>query len=201
VSPAFAGEYAVLTSGMRLRIDRHEADAGVVRLFSQQGFTEVPESAIERFEADDYVPPPPVPPAPVPVVEVKAPPRDPKIILRDAAGKYALPPAFVESVAKVESGLKNNALSPKGAIGVMQLMPGTAKALAADPNDPEQNIDAGTRLLRQLLIKYNGDVAKALAAYNAGSGAVDKYDGVPPYTETQNYVGKVIQNYKQSGAH
>ena len=89
---------------MRLRIDRHEADAGVVRLYAQEGFTEVPESAIERFEADDYVPPPPPPPAPAPVAEVKAPPRDPKIILRDAAGKYALPPAFVESVAKIESG-------------------------------------------------------------------------------------------------
>jgi soluble lytic murein transglycosylase-like protein len=203
VAPAFAGEYAILTSGMRLRIDRHESEAGTVRLYSQQGFTEVPESAIERYEADDYVPPPPAPepPALAPVVQVKAPPRDPKTILRDAAGKYALPPAFVESVAKVESGLKTNAISPKGAIGVMQLMPGTAKLLAADPNDPEQNIDAGTRLLRELLIKYHGDVAKALAAYNAGSGAVDKYDGVPPYQETQDYVGKVIQNYKQSGAH
>jgi soluble lytic murein transglycosylase-like protein len=201
VAPAFAGEYAVLTSGMRMHVDRHEADAGVVRLYSQQGFMEVPESAIERFETDDYIPPPPPPPAPVPVAEVKAPPRDPRTILRDAAGKYALPAAFVESVAKVESGMKNNAVSPKGAIGVMQLMPGTAKMLAADPNDPEQNIDAGTRLLRELLIKYNGDVAKALAAYNAGSGAVDKYNGVPPYSETQNYVGKVIQSYQQSGGH
>jgi soluble lytic murein transglycosylase-like protein len=190
-----------LTSGMRMHVDRHEADAGVVRLYSQQGFMEVPESAIERFETDDYIPPPPPPPAPVPVAEVKAPPRDPRTILRDAAGKYALPAAFVESVAKVESGMKNNAVSPKGAIGVMQLMPGTAKMLAADPNDPEQNIDVGTRLLRELLIKYNGDVAKALAAYNAGSGAVDKYNGVPPYSETQNYVGKVIQSYQQSGGH
>jgi soluble lytic murein transglycosylase-like protein len=202
VAPAFAGEYAVLTSGMRMRIDRHESDAGVVRLYSQQGFTEVPESAIERFEADDYVAPPPVPaPAPVAVTEAKAPPRDPKIMVREAAGKYALPPAFVESVAKVESAMKPNAVSPKGAIGVMQLMPGTAKMLAADPNDPEQNIDAGTRLLRELLIKYNGDVAKALAAYNAGSGAVDKYNGVPPYPETQSYVGKVIEGYKQAGGH
>jgi soluble lytic murein transglycosylase-like protein len=83
----------------------------------------------------------------------------------------------------------------------MQLMPGTARMLDADPNDPEQNIDAGTRLLRQLLLKYNGDVAKALAAYNAGSGAVDKYSGVPPYPETQSYVGKVIESYKQAGGH
>jgi soluble lytic murein transglycosylase-like protein len=201
VAPAFAGEYAVLASGMRLRIDRHESEAGIVRLYSQAGFTEVPESSIERFETDDYIPPPPPPPEPAPVAEVKAPPRDAKTMVRDAAGKYALPPAFVASVANVESAFKTNAVSPKGAIGVMQLMPGTAKALAADPNDPEQNIDAGTRLLRELLIKYNGDVAKALAAYNAGPGAVDKYDGVPPYAETQNYVGKVIESYKQSGGH
>lgn len=202
VAPAFAGEYAVLTSGMRMRIDRHESEAGLVRLYSQQGFTEVPESSIERFETDDYIAPPPEPVVKAaPVAEIKAPPRDPRAILRDAAGKYALPAAFVESVAKVESGMKTNAVSPKGAIGVMQLMPGTAKMLAADPNDPEQNIDAGTRLLRELLIKYSGDVAKALAAYNAGSGAVDKYNGVPPYAETQSYVGKVIEGYKRAGGH
>jgi soluble lytic murein transglycosylase-like protein len=201
VLPAFAGEYAILTSGLRIHVDRHEIEAGVVRLYSQQGYSEVPESSIASFEADDYVPPPAPAPAPVVPAQAAAAPRDPKLILRDAAGKYALPPAFVESVAKVESAMKNNAVSPKGAIGVMQLMPDTAKALAADPHDPEQNIDAGTRLLRELLIKYNGDVAKALAAYNAGSGAVDKYNGVPPYPETQSYVDKVIESYKQSGGH
>ena len=185
---------------MRIHIDRHETDAGIVRLYSQQGFSEVPESAIARFELDDYVPPPPA--APVSEqAQTPAPARDPKAILRDAAGKYQLPASFVESVAKVESALKNQAISPKGAIGVMQLMPGTAKALAADPHDPEQNIDAGTRLLRELLIKYNGDVAKALASYNAGTGAVEKYNGIPPYPETQNYVDKVIESYKQAGGH
>lgn len=196
--PAFAGEYAVLTSGMRIRADRHEVQGDMIRLYSAQGYAEVPSSAIERFEVDDYVPPPAPKPAPV---EAAKPPRDPRTMVREAAGKYALPPAFVESVAKVESAMKPGAVSPKGAIGVMQLMPGTAKTLAADPNDPEQNIDAGTRLLRELLIKYDGDVAKALAAYNAGTGAVDKYNGVPPYPETQDYVGKVIQSYKAAGGH
>lgn len=197
--PAVAGEYAILTSGMRIHVDRHENEAGMVRLFSQQGYSEVPESAVARFEADDYVPPPPPPAELTP--QAQAPARDPKTILRDAAGKYQLPASFVTSVAKVESAMKNNAVSPRGAIGVMQLMPDTAKALAADPHDPEQNIDAGTRLLRDLLVKYNGDVAKALAAYNAGEGAVDKYNGVPPYPETQTYVDKVIENYKQAGGH
>ena len=81
----------------------------------------------------------------------------------------------------------------------MQLMPGTAKMLAADEKDLEQNIDAGTRHLRDLLIKYNGDVVKALAAYNAGAGAVDRYRGIPPYRETQDYVNKVINKYQKAG--
>ena len=194
--PLMAGEYAVFASGSRIHIDRHESTAATIRLYTSEGYTEVPASAIARFEEDDYVPPPPpktVAPAPA------APAPDPQTLVRAAAARYVLPTAFVESVAKVESAMKTKAISPKGAIGVMQLMPATAKALSADPNDPEQNIDAGTRLLRELLIKYNGDVVKALAAYNAGSGAVDKYNGLPPYPETQNYVDKVIHSYKQSG--
>ena len=187
---------------MRIRADRHETAGGVVRLYSAQGYTEVPAASIERFEQEDYVPPAPAAVAQTAAaVPEKPAPRDPKIILKEAAGKYALPASFVESVAKIESAMKQNAVSPKGAIGVMQLMPATAKQLNADPNDPEQNIDAGTRLLGELLIKYNGDVAKALAAYNAGTAAVDKYDGIPPYSETQDYVGKVIQAYKAAGGH
>ena len=76
---------------------------------------------------------------------------------------------------------------------------GTLKSLGADPHDLEQNIDAGTRLLRELLVKYGGDVVKALAAYNAGEGAVDRYRGMPPYNETRQYVNKVIVAYKQAG--
>ena len=82
---------------------------------------------------------------------------------------------------------------------MMQLMPATARALAADPHDIAQNIDAGARLLRDLLIKYEGDVVKALSAYNAGSGAVDRYRGMPPYAETQNYVDRVIRAYVKAG--
>ncbi len=81
----------------------------------------------------------------------------------------------------------------------MQLMPQTARTLDADPKDAGQNVDAGTRLLRELLIKYDGDVVKALAAYNAGPAAVDRYQGLPPYPETQNYVDKVIRQYQKAG--
>ncbi len=124
---------------------------------------------------------------------------DPLTLLRDAALRSGLPAALVESVARVESSLRSEAVSSKGALGVMQLMPATAKALAADPRDTVQNIDAGTRLLRELLIKYDGDVVKALSAYNAGAGAVDRYRGMPPYAETQDYVDKVIRTYIKAG--
>ncbi len=79
----------------------------------------------------------------------------------------------------------------------MQLMPGTAAELNADPHDPKQNAEAGARYLRDLLVKYDGDVQKALAAYNAGPGAVAKYNGVPPYSETRSYVNRVILDYKK----
>lgn len=199
--PAFAGEYAVLSSGLRLHLDHHENAADVVRLYtSKDAYTEVPKAMVARYEEEDYVPPPA--PAAQPPVAVPAPdakPRDPEAMVKDAARRYALPANFVESVAKVESAMKTNAVSPKGAVGVMQLMPSTARELGADAADPEQNIDAGTKLLRELLVKYNGDVVKALAAYNAGAGAVAKYQGLPPYPETQSYVDKVIKNYKANG--
>src|SRR5262249_10393895 len=114
-----------------------------------------------------------------------------------AADKYGLPRKLVQSVVKAESGYQTNALSPKGAIGLMQLMPGTAAALGVDPNDPVQNVDAGARYLRNLLVKYDGNLWNALAAYNAGEGAVSKYQGVPPYAETINYVRKIDTEYKK----
>jgi soluble lytic murein transglycosylase-like protein len=181
----------------------------VVRLFDKDGITELPASAIVAFEQEDYVAPPPPAPAPVPVQAEEAaakPPEpkieDPKALIRAAAQRTGLPAAFetlVQSVAKVESAYDPHAVSPKGAIGVMQLMPDTARRLGADPHDLEQNIDAGARLLRELLAKYNGDVVKALAAYNAGEAAVDRFQGVPPYAETQQYVNKVVRDYIRSG--
>jgi soluble lytic murein transglycosylase-like protein len=199
VSPAFAGEYAVLATGFRIHADRHEVDGSNIRLITKDGMIEVPLNSVTSFENEEYVPP-----APVPVTAPTPPPpapksTDPKTLVKEAATRNSLPPAFVASVAKIESAMKQSAVSPKGAIGVMQLMPSTAKALAADPHDTEQNIDAGTRLLKDLLIKYDGDVVKALAAYNAGPGAVAKYNGLPPYRETQDYVNKVIRDYQKNG--
>ena len=101
---------------------------------------------------------------------------------------------------KTESGFQLNAVSPKGAIGLMQLMPGTAQTLGADPNDPLQNVEAGARYLRDLLVRYDGGLWHALAAFNAGPGAVDKYKGVPPYAETVRYINRIDRDRKKADA-
>jgi hypothetical protein len=203
-SQAFGGEYVVFSSGLKLREDRHEQSGSVIRLFYNGGVTEVPEKLVSGFEEEEVVTPQPVAVVNEHVIaatlETPAmPSHDPRTMVRDAARRSGLPPEFVESVAQVESGFRPDAISPKGALGVMQLMPGTARTLGADPHDTAQNIDAGTRLLRDLLVKYDGDVVKALAAYNAGEGAVAKYQGMPPYNETRWYVKKVIDAYQKAG--
>ena len=198
--PAFGGEYALLSSGLKLHAERHEQSGSTIRLFNNGGVTEVPAALVSGFEQEEVIAAEPVA-VPLPPVAKAAPPQpsqDPRTMVRDAALRSGLPPEFVESVALVESGFRTDAVSPKGAIGVMQLMPGTAKTLGADPRDTAQNIDAGARLLRELLLKYDGDVVKALAAYNAGEGAVDRYQGVPPYNETRWYVKKVVDAYQKA---
>jgi len=193
--PALAAEYAVLASGFRLRVERHEEAGSVVRLYSGQGVTELDASKVIGFEADDYVPPP----TPASPAQTGAS-LSPRQLVTRAALQNGLPPEFVHSVAAAESGYRADATSRKGAIGIMQLMPGTAEELDADPTDPEQNTQAGAKYLRQLLLKYKDDplqVRKALAGYNAGPAAVDRYNGVPPYRETQQYVERVLRRYQR----
>ncbi len=120
--------------------------------------------------------------------------------IQKAAAKHGVDPALLGAVAKAESGFNPNARSPVGALGIMQLMPATARGLGVtDPMNVAQNIDGGAKYLSQMLGKFHNDERLALAAYNAGPGAVSKYGGIPPYRETQNYVEKVMQ-YKQLGA-
>jgi len=113
-----------------------------------------------------------------------------------AAARHNVDPNLVRAVVKVESNFNSNAVSRKGAMGLMQLMPSTARSLKVkNPFDPDQNVDAGVRHLKQLLENYNGDVNLTLAAYNAGSGAVARSSGVPHYAETQNYVRRITNLY------
>jgi soluble lytic murein transglycosylase-like protein len=120
-----------------------------------------------------------------------------------AATKYGLDPALLKGLIRQESNFNASARSGAGAQGLTQLMPGTASALGVDPSDPAQAIDGGARYLEQQLDRFGGDPSKALAAYNAGPGAVAKYGGVPPYAETQNYVKNVLgyaAEYRGTGA-
>jgi soluble lytic murein transglycosylase-like protein len=114
--------------------------------------------------------------------------------IQQSAGKYGVNPNLISAVVQAESGGNPRAVSPAGAMGLMQLMPANVSQYGvSDPFDPEQNIDAGTHQLADLLSQYNGDLNLALAGYNAGPNAVRRYNGVPPYPETQQYIQKVRQ--------
>jgi soluble lytic murein transglycosylase-like protein len=130
-----------------------------------------------------------------------SPPDRLERIAREAAERHKVDPALVKAVISTESGWNPQAVSRKGAVGLMQLIPETAQRYGGrNPYDPAQNVDAGTAYLRVLLDRYNGDLTKSLAAYNAGEGAVDHSGGVPAYPETQRYVQKVTDAYFRPGS-
>ena len=122
-------------------------------------------------------------------------------MVNSASGRYRLDPDLVNSVIKAESGFNVRAVSPKGAQGLMQLMPGTASQLGL-PNafDPQANVEGGTKYLRELLERYNFDLVKALAAYNAGPQRVEEFGGVPPYYETRAYVARIVRDFNKKKA-
>jgi soluble lytic murein transglycosylase-like protein len=205
--PACAAEYAVLRNGAHLAADRHEAVEGKVRLYSDGGMVELPAELVERFEerpVEVSAPKPEPEAAPVTAEPAAAPaPSDPKSLAEQAARKFGLPESFVKGVMKAESAFQPGAVSPKGALGLMQLMPETARDLGVEPRNPRENAEGGAKYLRDLLAKYENEpdqVVLALAAYNAGPGAVDRFHGVPPYRETREYILRVLREWSASRA-
>ena len=198
-SSALAGEYVVLSTGFSIHAESHVIDGNVIRLQTSQGAIEFPASAVTVIEKEEYTPPAPAAMQPAPAATEK-PALTPQELITRAAIQAGLPPELVHGIARAESAYHTDAVSPKGAVGLMQLMPTTAAELNANPYDPEQNADAGARYLRELLLKYESDphqVLKAIAAYNAGPAAVDKYKGIPPYAETIEYVRRVLKEYER----
>ena len=180
-------EIALLSSGLTLKLDGHRVEDGLVVLaLKGGGEMGVPPAAVRGFVPDEVLD------------EVTSPAGgDLRDLAAGAARRHGLDPDLVMAVVSVESGFRPQAVSPKGAQGLMQLMPKTASSLGvADAFDPAQNLDGGTRHLGQLLTLYGGDITRALAAYNAGEGAVDRHGGVPPYRETRAYVKKVLERYR-----
>ena len=220
--PCFAGEVAVLKNGFSIRHERREIVGEVTRLYvtaDGASFVDVPTGEIEHFEAAAELPPsasrlsasgksPPFDKLRASSLAnyarngaPSAGPLDLNEVVNSASGRYRLDPDLVNSVIKAESGFNVRAVSPKGAQGLMQLMPGTASQLGV-PNafDPQANVEGGTKYLRELLERYNFDLVKALAAYNAGPQRVEQFGGVPPYYETRAYVARIVRDFNKKKA-
>jgi hypothetical protein len=213
--PCWAAEMAVLRNGFSIRHERREVIGDVTRLYvtaDGSSYVDVPTAEIEHFEEaadlenqasgfglhgrDSGLNSPLLAKsarngAPGPQVDLNE-------VVNAASGRYRLDPDLVSSVIKAESGFNVRAVSPKGAQGLMQLMPDTASKLGVpDAFDPQANVEGGTRYLRELLERYNFDLVKALAAYNAGPLRVEQYGGVPPYHETRAYVARVVKDFNK----
>src|SRR5690348_10405291 len=197
---ASAADLAILRNGFTIRHERREVLNQVTRLYvdaNGSGFVDVPTQDIVTFEKDTSPPPPPEPsaqPAPMPAFHAK----NIAEVVGPASEKHLIDPALINSVIRAESGFNPHAVSPKGAQGLMQLMPGTASKLGVqNAFEPAANVEGGTAYLHELLEQYNWDLVKALAAYNAGPQRVRQYGGVPPYRETHAYVARIIRDFNR----
>jgi soluble lytic murein transglycosylase-like protein len=212
---ASATDVATLRNGFTIRHESRAPLGDTTRLFltaDGSSFVDVPTGEIVQIEPDlnpaapeksaEAVAPTPYGTGPLLPTTAPTPPGSQHVdvteVVNAASDRYRLDPDLVNSVIRAESGFKVHAISPKGAQGLMQLMPGTASKLGV-PNafDPEANVDGGTRYLRELLERYNFDLIKALAAYNAGPHRVEQYGGVPPYLETRKYVASIVRDFNR----
>ncbi|HXN94686.1 MAG TPA: lytic transglycosylase domain-containing protein [Candidatus Acidoferrales bacterium] len=189
---ASAANIAILRNGFAIRHERREARDTATRLYLDEtpdNYIDVPTADIVRIEElDSYLPP----------VVIPAPASGLDSIVSAASKRNNLDPDLVNSLILVESGFDPNAVSPKGARGLMQLMPQTAAQMGVqNAMDPAANVEGGTRYLGALVSRYHNDLSKALAAYNAGPDRVEQYHGVPPYPETQAYVARIIGDFNR----
>lgn len=191
---ASGAETVNLRNGFSLHSDRHETIGATTRLYTgsepSAGYVDVPTAQIESFEAV-----PDLPPAHEAASHGQ---QDLKTLVNSASDRSQVDADLIASIIHAESGNNARAVSRKGAQGLMQLMPGTASKLGVRNSfDPAENVDAGVRYLRELLLRYDNDIVKALAAYNAGPQRVQQYKGVPPYRETHAYVARVVNDYNR----
>jgi soluble lytic murein transglycosylase-like protein len=188
-APLARAEIALLASGQTLKLDGHRTEGELLALVLKGGGeVHLPPQAVRGFVPDEVL------------EELLSPAAGVELsrLIEESARRHGLDPNLVLAVVSVESGFRPGAVSPKGAQGLMQLMPRTAASLGVrDAFDPEQNVDAGVRHLEGLVRLYGGDLTRALAAYNAGQGAVARHGGVPPYRETRAYVRKVLERYRE----
>ena len=193
--PLHAAELANLRNGFSIRHEHHETVGETTRLYMNaapdSGYIDVPTGQIESFE--------PAPPDPQEAAAQASRGQDLNSIVSGASARHQVDADFIASVIRAESANNPRAVSPKGAQGLMQLMPQTANLLGVKNSfDPAENVDGGVRYLRDLLLLYNNDMIKALAAYNAGPQRVQQYKGLPPYRETHAYVARVIKDYNRT---
>lgn len=189
---ANAADIARLQNGFSIRHETRKTMGDTTRLYldaSRKSFVDVRSADIAAIEHE-------------PEVAHTLPSSSPVVTLHDtvtaASSNSGLDPDLIDSIIKAESNFDPHAVSRKGARGLMQLMPATATQLGVkDSFDPQANVEAGSRYLRELLLQYNRDLAKALAAYNAGAAPVDRYHGVPPYHETYSYVARIIADFNR----
>ena len=201
-----SAEIVFMTSGGVLSVKGHKTEGdSVILTLRSGGEVTCDKTLIEKIVPDEVPHPEPAPVMAAAPQQQEAPkPAVPErtSLLKDtvygeliasAAEAHGVNPILVQALVQVESNYKPRARSPKGAMGLMQIMPATAREYKVrNAYDPKANIDAGIRKLKSLLEMWQGDVALALAAYNAGAGAVQKYNGIPPYRETQNYVSRIL---------
>jgi len=194
-APSARADYAVLRSGQRLHITGYQLLGDRVRLTIQGGVVEIPAAEMVSVEPEDSFPAPPAPSEPA----LGAPFAD---LIHASAQKHGVDEKLIVRVIAAESNFNPKAVSRKRAQGLMQLIPETAaKFSVADVFDPAQNIEAGTRYLQELLERYGGNLTLALAAYNAGPDAVERYGGVPPFPETRNYVKSILSKLSPAEPH